>query len=392
MKKTKRPGVNVEESEVFRIDIKADKTLKFAVGTYGYRIPSYKKKVRGVLGRTWVEIVRMRHLEDFKRFHNKGCIKKFIKTKNVVHLDKENISLTPAILQANLGLEYIKVDVDEERYKYTEDTDLPDRISGIYDDATKNYLAGVGGQSGDTENSLAEYENPQIKQRRLEFNEKLRRQPTNVELWIEFIDFQDEILKESVFDLEDDLVNKAAKKKRGEVLRAKAVTERKLAICRSAITKNSRSIELAVKRLELSRDLLDSKTLDNQWKELIFVYPENVDLWKRYLLFVQTFYIRFSVAETLKAYKNAILKLRQQQAHLADHQGTSLEAAENLFKLEHGILDILVQLVNLLIQAGHEEKGIAVCQALLEFNLHNPNFSGRGDYDFDDKVSLLEPV
>ena len=32
------------------------------------------------------------------------------------------------------------------------------------------------------------------------------------------------------------------------------------------------------------------------------------------------------------------------------------------------------------------EKGIAVCQALLEFNLHNPNFSGRGDYDFDDKV------
>ena len=33
----------------------------------------------------------------------------------------------------------------------------------------------------------------------------------------------------------------------------KALVERKLAICRSAIEKNSRSIELAVKRLELSR-------------------------------------------------------------------------------------------------------------------------------------------
>ena len=32
---------------------------------------------------------------------------------------------------------------------------------------------------------------------------------------------QDEILKESVFDLDDDLVNKAVKKRRGEVLRAK---------------------------------------------------------------------------------------------------------------------------------------------------------------------------
>ncbi len=33
----------------------------------------------------------------------------------------------------------------------------------------------------------------------------------------------------------------------------KALVERKLAICRTAIEKNSRSIELAVKRLELSR-------------------------------------------------------------------------------------------------------------------------------------------
>ena len=82
--------------------------------------------------------------------------------------------------------------------------------------------------------------------------------------------------------------------------------ERKLAICKSAIEKNTRSIELAVKRLELSRDLFDSKTLDQQWKELIFVYPENLDLWKRYLLFVQTHYIRFSVTDTIKAYKGRI--------------------------------------------------------------------------------------
>ena len=93
------------------------------------------------------------------------------------------------------------------------------------------------------------------------------------------------------------------RKKNGEILRAKALTERKLAICRSAIEKNTRSIDLAVKRLELSRDLLDSKTLDQQWKELIFVYPENIALWKRYLLFIQTHYIRFSISDTIKAYK-----------------------------------------------------------------------------------------
>ena len=101
------------------------------------------------------------------------------------------------------------------------------------------------------------------------------------------------------------------RKERGEILRAKALTERKLAICRTAIEKNTRSVLLAVKRLELSRDLFDSATLDEQWKELIWVYPENISLWKRYLLFVQTHYIRFSITDTVKAYKGCIQTLRK---------------------------------------------------------------------------------
>ena len=59
-----------------------------------------------------------------------------------------------------------------------------------------------------------------------------------------FCSWQDEALKETIFELDDDLGNKTSKKKRGEVLRAKALTERKLAICRSAIEKNNRSIKL----------------------------------------------------------------------------------------------------------------------------------------------------
>jgi len=326
-------------------------------------------------------------LEDFKRFHNKNFTKKFLKSKDVVHMDKEKLQLNLEDLVENLRKEFIRIqDVEKTTAKEIED-EHEDRIRSVYDSGTQNYLQGVGGLDLETESSLQEYENPQVKQRRLEFNAALRDKPTNVKLWIEFIDFQDEILKESVFDLEEEPLSRAAKKKRGEVMRAKAVTERKLAICRAAIQKNSRSIQLAVKRLELSRDLLDSKTLDQQWKELIFVYPENVELWKRYLLFVQTFYIRFSVGETVKAYRNAILKLRQQQAEYAEEG-----QRQKLFELEHGILDILSELVTLLMQSGHTEKGIAIYQALLEFNLFAPDFSSPGGYDFDDKISLLEPV
>jgi len=44
------------------------------------------------------------------------------------------------------------------------------------------------------------------------------------------------------------------------------------------------------------------------------------------------------------------------------------------------------QLVVLLRQSGHGEKAVALLQALLEINLCQPDFSGPGDYDFDDKV------
>ena len=39
---------------------------------------------------------------------------------------------------------------------------------------------------------------------------------------------------------------------------------------------------------------MDSKTLDQQWKELIFVYPDNIDLWKRYLLLHHKFKIHYN--------------------------------------------------------------------------------------------------
>ena len=61
-------------------------------------------------------------------------------------------------------------------------------------------------------------------------------------------------MEETVFRLEkDDKSSKKKKEERGNILRENALTERKLAICRTAIERNTRSVILAVKRLELSR-------------------------------------------------------------------------------------------------------------------------------------------
>ena len=63
--------------------------------------------------------------------------------------------------------------------------------------------------------------------------------PGNVDLWLEFIDFQDEALEEMVFRLgdNDNMESRKARKKNGVILRARALRERKLSICKAAIEK-----------------------------------------------------------------------------------------------------------------------------------------------------------
>ena len=67
------------------------------------------------------------------------------------------------------------------------------------------------------------------------------------------------------------------------------------------------------------------------------------------MLFEKLFIFRFSVNATIEAYRGAILKLRQLQEDMSVQRGD----AEKLFKVEHGILDILSQLVIFLLQSGN---------------------------------------
>ena len=289
----------------FREDRKGDKTNLSGSGFYARDVAKYKTRVKIPLGKN-LKKHRQKVLEENPRFHHKVYIKQISKAKNVVRITKETSNRPSTALVQDFKKEYLTLALKENipRQPQTAEESMSAGLNplGIYSEATVDYLAGIGGL-GEKEKDSAVFENSDIELRRIEFNTKLREKPHDVNLWLEFIDFQDEALRETVFESNDEKESKRMRKKNGEILRAKALTERKLAICRSAIEKNNRSIDLAVKRLELSRDLLDSKTLDQQWKELIFVYPENIALWKRYLLFIQTHYIRFSISDTIKAYK-----------------------------------------------------------------------------------------
>ena len=294
--------VGVNWKGAFREDRKGDKTNLGGTGLYSRDVAKYKKKIRIPLGED-IKYFNQKEINRNPRFHDKQYVRQVKKAKDVQRLNKASVKREKQEFDFDCRQSYlsVKTHIDEVETNKKKEKEL--NPLGIYSSETVDYLSGVGGLSKEEDTV---FENDDIEMRRIEFNTKLREQPHNIQLWLEFIDFQDDALKEKVFESNDEKESKKSRKKNGEILRAKALVERKLAICKSAIEKNTRSIELAVKRLELSRDLFDSKTLDQQWKELIFVYPENLELWKRYLLFVQTHYIRFSVTDTIKAYKGKL--------------------------------------------------------------------------------------
>ena len=70
--------------------------------------------------------------------------------------------------------------------------------------------------------------------------------------------------------------------------------------------------------------------------------------------------LRFTIPDTMKAYKSCVVKLRERQEALAGDRASR----ERLVQLEHGIIDIIEAGTGVLFQSGHAEKAVAVFQVV----------------------------
>jgi hypothetical protein len=248
--------------------------------------------------------------------------------------------------------------------------------------------------------SLVTIELNEIYTKTKEFNAMLRDTPNNEQLWLDYVAFQDIALGNNDFtssNVQDGIegevkINKKTEKARNVILRNKAVIEKKLSILKTASEKNPRSILLAVERLKHSKELYDNATLDRQWKELIFMFPRNVEVWKYYLSFSASHFTNFSVNKMGKSYKNFFLKLKQM--HGQGNKNFSESSQQNddqisTLQIEDEIVNNTIKVANLWTRAGYREKSIALFQATIELNLFSPNFPG--SYSLEDRLATFEP-
>ncbi|TWW72359.1 nuclear exosome regulator NRDE2 isoform X1 [Takifugu flavidus] len=233
---------------------------------------------------------------------------------------------------------------------------------GVYDSSTTLWLQGKG-QQVHAEQEKSEPSATPLTGRTEEFNRQLREQPTDTQLWIKFIKFQDE-LSTTVFGNEEGEQGITSVDRRKSSYRA--VLEKKLSIAERAIATNPCSITLQLERLKICQELLEPSVLAKEWKKLVFLHPNSAPLWREYLLFTQSYFSSFAVSKVNAAYGKCL-------STLSAVRDGSMVSHPALPGVEEDMLDIFIQQCHFLRQAGHSEKAISLFQAMMDFTFFKPD-------------------
>ncbi|KAG8449057.1 hypothetical protein GDO86_015928 [Hymenochirus boettgeri] len=361
--------------ETFRIDKKADPANWEYKSLYRGDIALYKRKGNSCLGinLSKQQIVWEKALSEKKqsskrneRYFTKVALQ-LLQTPadHVYNKDKEGMNME----------EFIPL-VGQNKYSGIS-ADAP--VSwvnplGVYDSSTAQWLQGKGCPSYKT--PPKEERDKVILAKVEDYNKRIRDNPGDIQLWMEFVTFQDELVKQP------SMYSTIKSELDSNRLSVKVLMEKKLSILERAIESNPSSTELKLARLRLCEEFWEAPTLLKEWQKLTFLYPHDPQLWQKYLLFCQSQFSTFTVAKMNGIYGKCLTTL-------AAVQDGSMLSHHALPGTENHMFDIFLQQCHFLRQAGHTEKVVSLFQALIDFTFYKPD--SVKDMSTKEQVDFFEP-
>ncbi|KAK5650391.1 hypothetical protein RI129_001420 [Pyrocoelia pectoralis] len=180
------------------------------------------------------------------------------------------------------------------------------------------------------------------------YNKGLGENPRNIEMWLQYVRFQDVIFKfEKTY-------------RKGSFAKGKRVTaERKLAILDKALTHNPDSEILMRERINTAVGAYPADELHVQLKSLVEKDPGNIILWQGYIEATQCSMSHCNTPAVLKLYTKSLATLHHMR------RNSALQKAH----LEENILRMLYQCGLFLKQSGLFEQLWTLLRLYLELNL-----------------------
>ena len=82
---------------------------------------------------------------------------------------------------------------------------------------------------------------------------------------------------------------------------------------------------LYVKNLDLSKEILDSDSLNRKWEELLELFPGEIKVWDKYLYFLTSHFTSFKLSKITSAFKDCLYKLKNMTGQAFRQDQTELE-------------------------------------------------------------------
>ncbi|MFT7801827.1 protein NRDE2 homolog isoform X1 [Arapaima gigas] len=358
----------------FCIDKKSDAANWEYKSLYRGDIPRYKRKGNSSLGLdpktqavSWTDAKtsgKKRGDRTLERYFSRGGRQLLSATGHLVVPGSRGLGPNPKAVR------FIPVPQCLEEEGSTDTPQAPSVVDplGVYDSSTSLWLQGKGQQETDLQKQGGSAVTPGtggsstalLAPRVEDFNRRLRENPSDIPTWLNFVHFQDELAAGpspfSSFEGDADRHKKSLKN----------TLEKKLSILERALESNPGSVELKLARLHLGRELWDPAVLLREWKQLVFLHPNNAELWRAYLLFIQGQFSTLTVSKVNAVYGKCLTTL-------ASVQDGGLVSHPPLPGTEEAMLTIFLQQCHFLRQAGHSEKAVALFQAMLDFTFFKPD-------------------
>ncbi|XP_004837131.1 protein NRDE2 homolog [Heterocephalus glaber] len=351
---------DIQTGEIFRTDKKPDPANWEYKSLYRGDIARYKRKGDSCLGiNSKKQCISWEGVSTAKK-HSHKHVERYFTKKNVGLMNIDGVAVTSKTEPpSSEPVLFIPVK-DSDNVAAPVTTWL--NPLGIYDQSTTQWLQGQGPSEQESKqpDSQPDRETAVLKAKVEEFNRKVRENPRDIQLWMAFVAFQDEVMKSpGLYAIEE-----GEQEKRKKSL--KLVLEKKLAILERAIESNQSSVDLKLAKLKLCAEFWEPSTLVKEWQKLIFLHPNNTALWQKYLLFCQSQFSTFSVSKIHSLYGKCL-------STLSAVKDGSMLSHPALPGTEEAMFALFLQQCHFLRQAGHSEKAISLFQAMIDFTFFKPD-------------------
>lgn len=239
----------INQKLAYRLDKKANKDLWHYKSVSKLHISKYKPHIVNCLGASHIFIKDLRNKnkekikEGLPRYFQKGCLR---------HIHMKGLEFRSSGNKESKHLNNDFISIFKEDSKRDDKTHVIGNYSCL-DDTTSSYVQGKHADySKQPETQSEDLVMDEIFEKVRRYNERTRDEPHNVQLWLEFVQFQDVVAQED-------------KSFKGQTIHlreryqpSKSVIEKKLAILEKALEKNPSSLELKLSQLQLYQDIWES--------------------------------------------------------------------------------------------------------------------------------------